>query len=183
MQGVTEYDSNPLFLFCTGLGKTTCPTLYHLGSLLKGHVDLLAHRDQTLGQMHVVLLQNLDRNENKVYVAKHQGTLLGITLLLPDKGTWVVSPVATGIQMMRSMVAVIEREAIALFNVSPGTLVEFNAWKSLTGTSINVILERKSESGSLGSTSACWPQFPTMRPIRMTVSGRINVKSVARELT
>ena len=129
MQGVTEYDSNPLFLFCTGLGKTTCPTLYHLGSLLKGHVDLLAHRDQTLGQMHVVLLQNLDRNENKVYVAKHQGTLLGITLLLPDKGTWVVSPVATGIQMMRSMVAVIEREAIALSSVSTCILVGFNVRK------------------------------------------------------
>ena len=101
----------------------------HLGSLLKGHVDLLAHRDQTLGQMHVVLLQNLDRNENKVYVAKHQGTLLGITLLLPDKGTWVVSPVATGIQMMRSMVAVIEREAIALSSVSTCILVGFNVWK------------------------------------------------------
>lgn len=79
--------------------------------------------------MHVVLLQNLDRNENKVYVAKHQGTLLGITLLLSDKGTWVVSPVATGIQMMRSMVAVIKREAIALSSVSICTLVEFNAWK------------------------------------------------------
>lgn len=101
----------------------------HLGSLLKGHVDLLAHRDQALGQMHVVLLQHLDRNEDKVNVAKYQGTLLGITLLLSDKGAWMVSPVAAGIQMMRSMVPIIEREAIALSNVSTDALVGFNAWE------------------------------------------------------
>lgn len=37
----------------------------------------------------------------------------------------------------------------------------------LTGTSIKVILDRKSESGSTSSMRACCPQLPTIMPMRI----------------
>merc|ERR1711977_792912 len=43
--------------------------------------------------------------------------------------------------------------------------------RKLTGTSIKVILDRKSELGSKSSTRACWPQLPIISPIRMIVNG------------
>jgi hypothetical protein len=52
-----------------------------------------------------------------------------------------------------------------------------------TGTSIKVMLDRKSESGSSSSTRACWPQFPTIRPNRSSVKGTTRTKIPAWKFT
>lgn len=107
---------NLLFLLI-GL-ESTCPSLQHLHSFLKGHVDLIAHWNQTFGQMHVILLQQLNGDEYVVNVAEYQSPLFCVATLLFGKGHWVASPVSMGIQVMRSMVAIVERETIALYGIS-----------------------------------------------------------------
>lgn len=68
--------------------------------------------------MHVVLLQQLNGDEYVVNVAKHQGPFFRIAFLLLGKCHRVTSPVPMRIQVVRSMVAIIERETIALPGIS-----------------------------------------------------------------
>lgn len=68
--------------------------------------------------MHVILLQQLDGDEYIVNVAKYQGPFFRVAFLLLGKGHGVASPVPMGIQVMRSMVAIVEGETVALSGIS-----------------------------------------------------------------
>lgn len=78
----------------------------------------------------------------------------------------MVSPVPKRIKVVRSVIAVVKAETVRLDSISLGNFVKGCGKKSLeetgeiekralTGTSISVILDRKSEVGSISSTSAC----------------------------
>jgi len=79
---------------------------------------LTPHWNQTFGQMHVILLQQLDGDEYVVNVAEYQGPFFRVAIFLFGKGYGVASPVPMGIQVVRSMVAIIEGETIALSGIS-----------------------------------------------------------------
>ena len=94
---------------------------------------------------------------------------------------WVIAPVTERVEVVRGVVAVVEAEAVRLQCVNsvfkdnnPNLLRRVgieHIRRKLTGTSIKVILDRKSELGSKSSTRACWPQLPIISPIRMIVNG------------
>jgi hypothetical protein len=80
----------------------------------------------------------------------------------------MVAPVTQGVQVVRGVIAVVEAEAVGLgilvwLGEGKKTSIQRGKCKDsrrmqeirLTGTSISVMLDRKSEFGSTSSTSAC----------------------------
>lgn len=57
-------------------------------------------------------------DEDVIDVAEDQCFLLGIAILLLDECLGVVAPVATGVQVVGSVVSIIEGEAVALIFVN-----------------------------------------------------------------
>lgn len=123
-----------------------------------------------------------------------QGAAVPILSLRLDESCRVVSPMAARVKVVRGVVAIVETVTVGL-----------NAWISakidcgsqqqradahkhgadagnnlLTDTSIRVMLDLKSESGSCSSTKACCPQLPTIIPMRICMNGMINTNVVAR---
>lgn len=64
--------------------------------------------------MKVVLAQQIHSDEYIVDVPKYQGPFLGVPLPTLDECLWVVSPVPARVQVVRGVVSVVEREAVAL---------------------------------------------------------------------
>jgi len=80
----------------------------------------------------------------------------------------MVAPVTQGVQVVRGVIAVVEAEAVGLgilawlgegkrrvFKEASARIAGGCRRIRLTGTSISVMLDRKSEFGSTSSTSAC----------------------------
>lgn len=74
--------------------------------------------------MHVILLEKLYGNKDEVNVVETQGPLFSVLFLLLEKGQWVVPPVSTGIQVVRSVVTIVEGETVALFRISICALIK-----------------------------------------------------------
>jgi hypothetical protein len=79
---------------------------------------LITDRDHTFSQELVVLPKQIHSNENVIDVSEDQSIFLGIDILLLEERDRVISPVATRVQVVRSVVAVIERESVTLLFVS-----------------------------------------------------------------
>lgn len=151
----------------------------HLHPLLQRHVHLFPYGHQRLSQALVVLGQDGEGDHEVVDVVEDEGMLVGVLLLLLKEGGGVVAPVAERVEVMRGVVAVVVTVAVALGRVSSG-IGRFISVGGLTAASIKVMLDRKSESGCVSSTKACWPQFPTISAMRMNMIGSRYTKVVAR---
>lgn len=64
--------------------------------------------------MNIVFAQQIHRNENIIHIPEHQSPFLGIAILLLDECRRMVSPVTTGVKVVRSVVPIVERKAITL---------------------------------------------------------------------
>lgn len=87
---------------------------------------------------------------------------------------------------MCGVIAIVEANPITLSSGQERVLVELvsaegraQAEGQLTITSIIVMLVLKSEFGSISSTSACWPQLPTIRAKRSMANGNKNTNVLA----
>lgn len=103
--------------------------------------------------MVVVLSNQMVCHHQVIDILEDQGALRRILVLSLQEADRVVSPMPAGVQVVRCVISVVEAETVAL---SIHQIV-FRKERSLlhTGTSIRVMLDRKSESGSISSTSAC----------------------------
>lgn len=90
--------------------------------------------------MQIVLAEQVHGDEDVIHIAEDQRFLLGIAILLLEECLGVVAPVATGVQVVGSMVSIVKGEAVALVFVSRG--FRHHGWDILTGTSIRVILDK-----------------------------------------
>lgn len=137
------------------LGELPRVLTEHIGALLHGHVHLVTQRHQALSQVHVVLLQALDGDHVEVEAVEDEGLLASVRLLLLDERHWVLAPMSQGVEMVGSVVAVIEAVPVALkphvsmSSLSPTPRKKNNTntdnrnrpIKILTGTSIRVMLD------------------------------------------
>lgn len=67
--------------------------------------------------MHVVLAQQTESEHVVVDVVEYQSTTIAICLFRLEEVQRLVTPVATWVEMMGGVVAVVEAEAIALHSV------------------------------------------------------------------
>lgn len=89
--------------------------LEHGDALVHRHADLpLADGDHALGEVLVVLGQELDCHHEVVDVVKDQGVVGGVGVLGLEESHRVVTPVAERVEMMRRVVAVVEAVTVAL---------------------------------------------------------------------
>lgn len=87
---------------------------------------------------------------------KYQRPALPIRFLRLQEMNRLVAPVSARIQVVRGVIAVVEAVAIALPSMSVyGDDGNGREEGGLTGTSMSVMLDLKSESGSTSSTKAC----------------------------
>lgn len=84
-------------LLLVRIREPACPAAQHLHALVHGHVDLLAHRDETFGQVQVVLAHQVHGDEDVVDVSEDEGFFLGVAVFLLDEGLGVVAPVPAGV--------------------------------------------------------------------------------------
>lgn len=131
--------------------------------------------------MLVVFSHKPVRDHEVVDVMEDKGAAGAVEVFLLEEVEGVVAPVAAGVEVVGSMVAVVEAVAVAL-EEGVRCCMGWGKEGGLTGTSIKVMLERRSEVGSTSSTKACWPQLPTIIPIRICRSGSSTTKSEARKL-
>jgi hypothetical protein len=155
--------------------------LQHLNLLVKRELHLVTHGYQALRNVLVVLPQQVDCEEEVIDVVEHDCMFIGVLLLLGKEGDRVLAPMAKWVEVVRGVVAVVVAVAVALLNSQLDAHTDGEG--ELTGTSMSVILDLKSESGSTSSTKACWPQLPVIRARRMKARGIRNTKVVARAFT
>lgn len=91
-----------------GMREPPSPAAQHFCSLLQSHVDLVTHWNQALCKVSVVFAQQIHSNEDVVNVPEDQGPFLGIAVFALDECHRVISPVATRIQVVRSVVPIVE---------------------------------------------------------------------------
>ena len=134
--------------------------------------------------MLVILAQQGDSQHEVVDVIEHECMFVGVLRLLREEGDGVVAPVAERVEVMRGVVAVVVAVAVTLKGRQYLCNVKrLFMWVMLTGASISVMLDLKSESGSTSSTKACCPQLPVIRAIRISASGIKKTKMAAFGLT
>lgn len=75
--------------------------------------------------MLVILPKKIDSDEDIVDIPEYEGIFLRIAVLLLEEGNGMISPVTAGVEMVRGVVTVIERESITLWSVSGG----FGNWE------------------------------------------------------
>ena len=95
--------------------------------------------------MKVVFAQEVDGDENVVDIAEDEGSFFRIPIFTLHKCYRVISPMATGVQMMRGMVTIVEGVPVALEFRSayfPPPTRLLRQLFCLTGTSMRVILDR-----------------------------------------
>jgi hypothetical protein len=76
---------------------------------------LIANWHKTSSEMHVIFLQQLDRNHDVINVVKNKCMLIRVPVLLLDEGNWVLSPMSAGIEVVGGMVSIIVTKAITLY--------------------------------------------------------------------
>lgn len=86
----------------------------HLGLFFQRHADLVAHGDEALGEVHVVLHDEADGDHDVVDVLEGECVLAGVLVLLLQESDGVLAPVAQRVEVVRGVVAVVEAEAVAL---------------------------------------------------------------------
>jgi len=96
------------------LSKLPCLALQHLDLLVKRKFHLVAHRYETLGDVLVVLSQQIDCEEEVVDVVKDNCLFIRVLLLLRQEGNWVLAPVAERVEVMRGVVAIVVTVSVAL---------------------------------------------------------------------
>lgn len=120
-------------LFRRRFGELSRPTTQHLHSLLHGPVSLITDGDHTFSQELVVLPKQVHSNENVIDISEDQSIFLSIEVLLLKESDRVISPVTTRVQVVRSVVAVIERESVTLIFVSLSSYMLKQAGKNSPG--------------------------------------------------
>jgi len=136
-------------------GELSCLTLQHRYPLVHGQCHLVTHWHEAFRQVLIILLQQIDGEKHVVDVVEHERMLVGVLLLLRQKRHGVFTPVTERIQVVRGVVAIVVAVSVALL-VDQRT-VSRDQMDSVapTATSMSVMLDLKSESGSTSSTSAC----------------------------
>lgn len=87
--------------------------------LFERHVHLeLANRHHALGQRHVILHDQPDSNHNVIDVMENQRIVGRVGFLALEEGHGVFAPVTQGVEVVRSMVAVIVAVAVGLLCLS-----------------------------------------------------------------
>lgn len=76
---------------------------------------MVADGYQALGDVLVVLSQEVDREEEVVDVVEYDCVFVGVLLFLREEGDGVIAPVAERVEMMRGVVAIIVAVSVALF--------------------------------------------------------------------
>ena len=95
----------------------------------------------------------------------------------------MLAPVAERVEVMGGVVAIVVTVSVALSRRERVSRMSIADERKLTGTSMRVMLDLKSESGSTSSTKACCPQLPVIKAKRMKARGIKNTNVVARALT
>lgn len=75
---------------------------------------MVADRDQALGDVLVVLSQEVDCKEEVVDVVEDDCVFVGILLFLREEGDGVIAPVAERVEVVRGVVAIIVAVSVAL---------------------------------------------------------------------
>lgn len=83
-----------------------------------GHVDLVANGNQTFGKIVIVLPKQVHSDEDIIDISEDQGILPGIAILLLEESDRMISPMATGVEVVRGVVAIVERESVTLYSMS-----------------------------------------------------------------
>lgn len=97
-----------------GMRESSSPAAQHFCSLLQSHVNLVTYRDKALRQVVIVFAQQVHSNEDVVDVSEDQSPFLCIAVFALDKCYRVISPVATRVQVVRSVVPIVKGVSIAL---------------------------------------------------------------------
>lgn len=88
-------------------------TPQHFRPLLQRHPHLrLPYRYKTFRQIHVIFLHELDGHHDIVYIFEDERSLRGVFALCPHESGGVVAPVASGVEVVRCVIAIVETEAI-----------------------------------------------------------------------
>lgn len=95
-------------------GKLPCLALQHLDFLVKRKLHLVAHGYETLGNVLVVLSQQIDCKEEVVDVVKDNCLFVRVLLLLRQESNRVLAPVAERVKVMRGVVAIVVTVSVAL---------------------------------------------------------------------
>lgn len=72
--------------------------------------------------MFVVFPEQVDSDENVINVPEDEGVFLGIAVLLLEKGDGVVSPMATRVEVVRSVIAIVKGEPVTLIIIRRSSL-------------------------------------------------------------
>ena len=77
-------------------------------------MHLRANRHETIGQMQIILSKDVIRHHQIIDILEYQGSTVDVLLFGIEEGAGMVAPVTEGIEMMRSVPAVVEAVTIAL---------------------------------------------------------------------
>jgi hypothetical protein len=165
------------------LRKCSCLPLQHTHNLLMRHTYLLSYRHQASCQRIIIFSHQSIRNHEIIDIMKNQGATILVLFLGFHECDRMVAPMTARVEVVRCVPAVVEAISVTLAEEVRECIVWIGEKEEeLTGTSMRVILERKSESGSISSTKACWPKLPIIIPIRICINGMIKTKRVGRKL-
>lgn len=102
--------------FCRNvlLGELPRLTLQHRHALFMCELHLLAYRHHAASDVIVILPQKVDSQHHVVDIVEDKGVLIGVLLLLRQECHGMLTPVAEGVEMVRSVVAIVVAIAVAL---------------------------------------------------------------------
>ena len=86
----------------------------HLHPLLMAHLNLTSHRHQTRRQIIVFFLEHPIREHYVVDITEYECVLERVEVSGFEKGGGVIAPVTKWVEMVRSVIAIVESVAIAL---------------------------------------------------------------------
>ena len=89
----------------------------HRRDLLMAHPNLITHRHQTLRQCSVILRQQSDRDHQVVDVVEHQCPSFAVRFLRLQEMHGLIAPVTARVQVVCSVIAVVEAVTVALRGV------------------------------------------------------------------
>ena len=122
------------------LGESSRSSLQHSSPLIQRQSNLVADGHKTLGERLVILHHESNSDHKVVDVVEDNGVLFSVSVLGLLEMHGVLAPVATGVEMVRGVVAVVVALTVALCIVS--ICFRLRSGSELTMTSITVMLER-----------------------------------------
>jgi hypothetical protein len=86
----------------------------HIRQLIPTHADLITDRHQMICEEEVIFHQKLKRHHEPINVVKNECSSCSVCILRSDKMYWLISPMPERIEMMGSVVSIVETDTVAL---------------------------------------------------------------------